>query len=127
MTFPAIVKRTVYLVDKREGKKEKFTIAIGAPYRPAKTVGMKDHAACLIQVYEEIGDEGSEVFGADEFEALQNAIQNAILILTTMAASGNVETADGKPFSMTSESKFTNTFHAIQEKMQKMLEKKKGL
>lgn len=125
MNFSAIVKRTVYLVNAERGEKEKFTIAISAPYRPAKTSGMGDHAACLVQVYEEIDDEGSEVFGADEFEALENAIKNVNLILAGMVASGNVETADGRPFSLTSESKFTNAFQAVQEKVKRKFEKRK--
>lgn len=117
MTFPAIVKRTVILVNRKTGAKEKFTIAIGPPYRPARTAGMSDHAACLLQIYEEIDDNGTEIVGADEFEALDNAIQQAKIVLSGLVASGNVETPEGKPFTMESASKFTQALIKVHERL----------
>lgn len=126
MSFPAIVKRSVFLVNGDTGEKEKFTVAISAPYKPAKTSGMHDHAACMIQVYEEIDDEGSEVFGADELEALENAISNANLIFEGLVANGRVETIDGKPFSTKSRSMYTLGWQFLSERARKRFEKGKG-
>lgn len=123
MTFQAIVKRTVFLVDQATGEREKFTVAIGAPYRPAKTAGMANHAGCMIQVYEEINDPGTEVLGADEFEALDNAIGNVKLVLEGLVANGAVETADGKHFSMKSDSNYTRTWQLLSERVKKRFEK----
>lgn len=124
MAFIAIAKRTVFLVNHETGEKVKFTIGIGAPYRPAKTPGMSDHAGCLVQVYEEIDDPGGEICGADEIEALDNAIQNVKVILTGLVAAGNVETADGKRVSMKSESKFTLALESAHEKVRQKFERK---
>ena len=127
MSFPAIVRRTVFLVNHETGAKEKFTVAISAPYRPAKTAGMSNHAGCMIQVYEEIDDPGAEVLGADEFEALDNAISNVKLILEGLVANGIVETVDGKPFSMKSDSNYTRAWQFLSERVRKKFEKRQGV
>jgi hypothetical protein len=119
MPFQAIVKRTVVLVNSETGEKERFTLAIGAPYRPAKTEGMADHAGCMLQAFEEIDDPGMEIVGADEFEALENAISNAKLILDGLLANGTVETVDGKPFTIKSESKYTRAWQYFSERARK--------
>lgn len=79
----------------------------------------------MIQVYEEIDDPGSEVFGADEFEALDNAISNVKLILEGLVANGSVETVDGKPFTMKSDSKYTHAWQSLSEKVRKKFEKRR--
>lgn len=119
MAFNAIAKRTIVLVNHESGEREKITVAISAPYRPATTPGMSEYAACLVQFYEEIGDAGSEVFGADEVEALENAIQNVHSLLAGLMAGGSAETADGRKLPLENQSQFTKAFRTVNEKLQK--------
>jgi hypothetical protein len=116
MVFTPIASRVLFVVNS-EGDREEFSLAIGQPYRPAKTPGMADHAACLIEICGQVDEMGSEVFGHDELEALANALSHAHLLFTGLVAMGKVEWPDGTPFLLESKSEFTRTLKPMQDEV----------
>ena len=116
MSFAPIAKRQLFVVD-RDGNREEFSVEIGAPYSPAKTRGMEDHAACPIEICGQADESGSEVFGIDELEALENALSHVRLLLTGLVTAGKVEWPDGRPYSLESESEFTRASIAVNKEI----------
>jgi hypothetical protein len=113
MAFESIASRVLYVVN-HEGQREEFSVAIGKPYKPANAPGMEDQAACLLQVCGQVDDIGSEIYGYDELEALENAVSQVRLMLVGLVAMGRVEWFDGTLFTAESLSEFTRTLRPMQ-------------
>lgn len=74
-------------------------VAIGAPYTPARAEELKGYAGCLVLTTDDPAL-ATEVFGADEMEALIAGLEFIESFLTKLAAmgGGRLTTVDGKPF-----------------------------
>jgi hypothetical protein len=98
--FKPIASRTLIFKSRAAEKvTERITVAVSAPYSPPTNKAAKANAGCMVLTGGD-PEHASEVWGADEIEALQVALAHIQVFLREVANSGKVElrTEDGKPF-----------------------------
>ncbi len=85
--FKQIASRQLIFVSAAQHRMEVF-IAIGEPYRPARTPGMAELAACQVLTCDDPAL-ASEVTGRDEMEALAAAVEFLdLFLINTIRQSG---------------------------------------
>jgi hypothetical protein len=96
--FMPIAARDLVLV-RADGYQMPVYVAVGAPYSPAKADEMKQYAGCLVLTCDE-PDLATEIYGADEMEALIAALEfiESFLRRLVVESGGQLRGSDGHPF-----------------------------